>query len=71
MYQHTGGDDGLLQVREIRNLHLNARMVTLSACDTGIGPVGQTGHNPLLLRAEAQRLGISTQVSILEEGERW
>ncbi len=38
-----GGDDGLLQVREIRNLHLNARMVTLSACNTGVGPVGQTG----------------------------
>ncbi len=39
----NGGDDGLLQVREIRNLHLNARMVTLSACNTGVGPVGQTG----------------------------
>ena len=34
-------DDGLLQVREIRNLHLNADLVTLSACDTGIGPVGK------------------------------
>lgn len=39
----NGGEDGLLQVREIRNLHLNARMVTLSACNTGVGPVGQTG----------------------------
>jgi len=39
----NGGDDGLLQVREIRNLHLNAKMVTLSACNTGVGPVGQTG----------------------------
>ena len=36
-------DDGLLQVREIRRLHLNARLVTLSACDTGIGPVGEAG----------------------------
>jgi CHAT domain-containing protein len=36
-------DDGLLQVREIRRLHLNARLVTLSACDTGIGPVGEEG----------------------------
>lgn len=38
-----GADDGMLQVREIRNLHLNARLVTLSACDTGIGPVGAAG----------------------------
>jgi CHAT domain-containing protein len=36
-------DDGLLQVREIRQLHLNADLVTLSACDTGIGPVGEEG----------------------------
>jgi len=32
-----GVDDGLLQVREIRNLHLNADLVTLSACDSGFG----------------------------------
>ncbi len=38
-----GGDDGLLQVREIRRLSLNASLVTLSACDTGIGPTGQAG----------------------------
>jgi len=36
-------DDGLLQVREIRKLHLNASLVTLSACDTGVGPVGEEG----------------------------
>lgn len=30
-------DDGLLQTREIRELHLDAYLVTLSACDTGIG----------------------------------
>ena len=36
-------NDGLLQVREIRDLHLNANLVTLSACDTGIGPVGEEG----------------------------
>lgn len=36
-------DDGLLQVREIKRLHLNASLVTLSACDTGIGPVGEEG----------------------------
>jgi CHAT domain-containing protein len=33
----------LLQVREIRGLHLKAKLVTLSACNTGVGPVGQTG----------------------------
>ena len=36
----TGNEDGLLQVREIRNLHLDAKLVTLSACNTGVGPTG-------------------------------
>jgi CHAT domain-containing protein len=31
------GDDGLLQVREIRSLNLRADLVTLSACDAGAG----------------------------------
>ena len=39
----SGSEDGLLQVREIRGLHLNAKLVTLSACDTGVGPVGEAG----------------------------
>jgi CHAT domain-containing protein len=39
----TGAEDGLLQVREVRHLHLNAKLVTLSACNTGVGPVGQAG----------------------------
>jgi CHAT domain-containing protein/tetratricopeptide (TPR) repeat protein len=30
-------DDGLLQMREIRELNLNAELVVLSACDTGEG----------------------------------
>jgi CHAT domain-containing protein len=30
-------------VREIRNLRLNANLITLSACDTGVGPVGEEG----------------------------
>ena len=33
----TKREDGLLQAREIRALHLNAELVTLSACDTGTG----------------------------------
>ena len=36
-------DDGLLQVREIRKLSLDTSLVTLSACNTGIGPVGEDG----------------------------
>ena len=36
-------DDGLLQVREIRKLPIDASLVTLSACDTGVGPVGEEG----------------------------
>ena len=41
--RETPIDDGLLQVREIRKLPLNASLVTLSACDTGVGPVGEEG----------------------------
>ncbi len=38
------GEDGLLQVREIRDLSLTADLVTLSACDTGVGPLeGEEG----------------------------
>lgn len=39
----SGTNDGLLQVREIRKMHLNSKLVTLSACDTGVGPVGEAG----------------------------
>jgi CHAT domain-containing protein len=38
----NGPDDGLLQAREIRDLHVRAKLVTLSACDTGVGPVGES-----------------------------
>ena len=38
-----GRNDGLLQVREIRRLNLDAGLVTLSACNTGVGPIGQAG----------------------------
>jgi CHAT domain-containing protein len=37
-------DGGLLQVRDIQRLHLNAQLVTLSACDTGAGRLeGEAG----------------------------
>jgi CHAT domain-containing protein len=41
--ENTAKNDGLLQVREIRDLRLNASLVTLSACNTGIGQVGEEG----------------------------
>ncbi|HWO31685.1 MAG TPA: CHAT domain-containing protein, partial [Candidatus Acidoferrum sp.] len=37
-------DDGLLQVREITRLRFNAELVTLSACDSGVGKLhGEEG----------------------------
>jgi CHAT domain-containing protein len=36
-------DSGFLQAREIRQLHLNARLVTLSACKTAAGPIYGSG----------------------------
>jgi CHAT domain-containing protein len=37
-------DDGLLEPREISNLHLNAELVVLSACETAVGPLqGEEG----------------------------
>jgi CHAT domain-containing protein/tetratricopeptide (TPR) repeat protein len=42
-------DDGLLQVREIIRLRLNAELVTLSACDSGVGKLqGQEGISNLV-----------------------
>jgi CHAT domain-containing protein len=41
-------DSGFLRAREIRQLHLNARLVTLSACKTGAGPVDPTGTDAIV-----------------------
>jgi len=42
-------EDGLLQVREIKRLRLNAELTTLSACDTGVGKLqGQEGVSNLV-----------------------
>ena len=41
-------DDGLLQVREITHLRFDADLVTLSACDTGVGKLqGEEGVTDL------------------------
>jgi CHAT domain-containing protein len=36
-------DSGMLSVSDILQLRLNASLVTLSACNTGLGPVDETG----------------------------
>ena len=41
--QSNSNEDGLLQVREIRGLHLKTKLITLSACNTGVGPVEEAG----------------------------
>ncbi len=47
-------DDGLLQVREILELRLNADLVTLSACDTGIEAATGIGLEEAFLIAGAR-----------------
>jgi CHAT domain-containing protein len=45
------GEDGLLQAREVRELSLNADLATLSACDTGVGPLESEEGIANLVRA--------------------
>lgn len=44
----NSGEDGLLQDREIIAMDLSAELVTLSACDSGFGKLGQEGISSLV-----------------------
>lgn len=59
----NSNDDGLLQVREIARLSLDADLVTLSACNTGTGKVegeeGSTGLVQAFLFAGARTVAAS------------
>jgi CHAT domain-containing protein len=57
------GEDGYLTIPEIAVLSLNARMVLLSACETGLGQVkrgdGMVGMTRSFLVAGAENVGVS------------
>jgi CHAT domain-containing protein len=58
-----GGEDGLLYSGEIYNLRLNARLVVLSACQTGLGKIskgeGVIGLSRALVYAGAENIVVS------------
>jgi len=59
----TGSEDGIVQVEDILRLRLNADLVTLSACQTGVGEVvdgeGVMGLSRAFLQAGAQGVVMS------------
>jgi CHAT domain-containing protein len=63
LFAPSNGDDGHLAARDIRQLRLNADLVTLSACETGVGPVGVSGIESL--DAAFIEAGASSVVSTL------
>lgn len=58
-----GKEDGVLQISEIMGLRLDAELVTLSACQTGLGKLvrgeGMIGFTGAFLFAGARRLAVS------------
>jgi len=60
---NTGKEDGILRASEIFNLTLNADLVTLSACRTGLGKVvrgeGMIGFTRAILYAGSSRVLVS------------
>jgi CHAT domain-containing protein len=47
VFAPSSNNDGRLEARDIRRLQLNAELVTLSACDTGVGPISAAGIESL------------------------
>lgn len=63
IYLQPGGEDGRLYTGEIYNLNLNSNLVTLSACQTGLGKIskgeGIFGFSRALLYAGAENILVS------------
>ncbi len=63
LHGHSGAEDGNLYTGEIYNLELDARLVTLSACKTGLGKIskgeGVIGLSRALVYAGANSIVVS------------
>lgn len=63
LQEEAGGEDGKLYTGEIYNLKLNANLVTLSACETGLGKIskgeGVIGLSRALVYAGAKSMIVS------------
>jgi CHAT domain-containing protein len=59
----TGDEDGILRMNEVFNLEMNADLVVLSACQTGLGNLvrgeGMVGLTRAFLYAGARRVAVS------------
>jgi CHAT domain-containing protein len=60
---NTGNEDGILRMTEVFNLEMNADLVVLSACQTGLGNLvrgeGMIGLTRAFLYAGARRVAVS------------